>query len=258
MVSKSSEGDRLQPLLLVDKAVVRRHFARAVATYDLQARVQAAMAQHICALLPRQSYGAVLEIGCGTGLLTRAVAAKLSFASYTANDLVPECAAALHAALPQARFIAGDMDSLVLGGGYDLVLANASLQWSHNLPLLLARLYAALHQGGVLAFSLFGQRNLWQIREYFGVGLEGLPLEAMRAVLPAGRLLHLEQEEQDCVFASPMAVLRHLQQTGVNTFGGRVQPFGRAALRAFEQEYRARYACTLTYQPQYIVLSKTV
>jgi malonyl-CoA O-methyltransferase len=249
------QGTAPQPAQPVDKALVRRRFARAVPTYDAQAKVQAAMARHLCSLLPTRHYGAVLEIGCGTGLLTREVAEKLSFSSYTANDLVPECGVGLQALLPQARFIAGDMDSLALAGGYDLVLANASLQWSHALPALLDRLYAALAVGGLLAFSLFGQRNLWQIREYFGVGLAGLPLEAVGGLVQ-GRLLHLEEEEQECCFDSPLAVLRHLQQTGVNAVGGSVAVLSPAALRRFDQEYRARYACRLTYQPQYIVLCK--
>ena len=93
---------------------------------------------------------------------------------------MPECAAHLAGILPEARFLADNIDGVApqvahtRAGTFDLIISNACLQWSRRLPETLHALRDCLTSGGVLAFSLFGQDKLREIRALFGAGLPTL------------------------------------------------------------------------------------
>lgn len=78
---------------MVDKAEVKCRFRRSVESYEDNAYVQKAIVNRLYELLqdhlsytPRK----VLEIGCGTGLLTRKLLTALSSGQLFINDLVEE------------------------------------------------------------------------------------------------------------------------------------------------------------------------
>ena len=245
---------------MCDDERIRRHFRRSLTTYDANAAVQRGMAETLAALLPAREYAAILEIGCGTGQLTRLLAGRFSCREYLANDLVPECAAHLAGILPEARFLAGNIDGVApqlahtRAGTFDLIISNACLQWSRRLPETLHALRDCLTSGGVLAFSLFGQDNLREIRALFGAGLPTLTREALCALLPAGTVLTVHEEHCTLPFPSLLDALRHLKRTGVNAFGSAA--LSRQTLRALEARFRTDYARTLTYHPVYIVMQR--
>ena len=69
---------------------VRRRFARAAATYDAHAEAQQRICRHLVEMLPDDELGRfrrVLEIGCGSGCLTRALMARIDGGDWTLNDL---------------------------------------------------------------------------------------------------------------------------------------------------------------------------
>ena len=69
---------------------VRRRFARAAATYDAHAEAQQRICRHLVEMLPDDELGRfqrVLEIGCGSGCLTRALMAWIDGGDWTLNDL---------------------------------------------------------------------------------------------------------------------------------------------------------------------------
>lgn len=77
--------------------------------------------------------------------------------------------------------------------------------------------YAALNEQGWLCFSTFGPKNLIEIKELTGQGLNYWNLENWNSALTqAGfEILHLAQSETQLYFDSPKAVLQHLKATGV-------------------------------------------
>ncbi|MDB5103302.1 MAG: bioD [Fibrobacteres bacterium] len=69
-------------------------FDRAASTYGAHAQVQEAMAADLIGLLPDTEIpainaGAILEMGCGTGLFTRRIRARFPDASMTVTDAAP-------------------------------------------------------------------------------------------------------------------------------------------------------------------------
>jgi trans-aconitate 2-methyltransferase len=111
--------------------------------YDLLALVQ-----------PRPNLRAV-DLGCGTGELTRVLHERLALRDTLGLDSSETMLAdsASHA-VPGLRFERGDINEFEADGGYDLVFSNAALHWLPDHPALFARLGAALAPAGQLAVQM--------------------------------------------------------------------------------------------------------
>ncbi|KQR02624.1 methyltransferase domain-containing protein [Deinococcus sp. Leaf326] len=115
---------------------------------------RSAPAQDLQALVPVRDYHNIVDLGCGTGEQARQLAERFPAAQVLGLDSSAEmlAQAAGGPATPNLRFEQGDIAGLT--GEYDLIYANASLQWLPNHPALLARLWARLRPGGVLAVQV--------------------------------------------------------------------------------------------------------
>lgn len=115
---------------------------------------RSAPAQDLQALIPARDYRSVVDLGCGTGEQARQLAGRFPAAQVLGLDSSAEMLAQAteKQAAPNLRFEQGDIVGLT--GEYDLIYANASLQWLPDHPALLARLWARLRPGGVLAVQV--------------------------------------------------------------------------------------------------------
>lgn len=109
----------------------------------------------LLALLEPVPGGRMLDLGCGTGALTAEAHRRLGAADTLGIDssaaMLAEAAALDVAGL---RFAEGDIATLDEDGGWDVVLANAALQWAPDHPAVLARWRRALEPGGQLAVQV--------------------------------------------------------------------------------------------------------
>jgi malonyl-CoA O-methyltransferase len=119
----------------------------------------------------------VLDAGCGTGLLTRALRSRYPAAQLVGIDLSP-------AMLRQASFPGGlwgrlaqrvrgtaalhacaDIERLPLAGAsVDLVCSGFALEWVADLRRALAELHRVLARGGLLMFATLGPDTLKELR----------------------------------------------------------------------------------------------
>ncbi len=101
--------------------------------------------------------GRVVDLGCGTGVLTRALHERTRAAETVGVD---RSAAMLEQSAQHAgggvRFEAGDIAEFtgLDGGGLDVIFANASIQWVDDHESLFPRLAATLKPGGQLAVQM--------------------------------------------------------------------------------------------------------
>ena len=244
----------------MDKRRIQQRFSRAFAHYDQQALAQQRIHQRLTALLPlmeRRDFQHILEIGCGTGGLTRQLMRHLNAQRWTLNDLC-DIAPHLTQVLPQSfRFYAGDAERLPWPEQYDLIAGASVVQWFADPAGFIARCQVRLKKRGFLLLSTFGAENLSEIRQLTGVGLNYPSPAQWRRWLSAGfELLSLEQENIVLHFDSPLAVLRHLKHTGVTATGR--QAWTKGGLQHFCRQYQRQFASAhdqvrLTYAPVYLL-----
>jgi malonyl-CoA O-methyltransferase len=248
-----------------DKALVRDRFGRSLAGYDGEAAVQRGMAVGLVEEILNHGgdgFDSALEIGCGTGLLSRELARRLHIRKFVANDLVAECGPRVEDAVEQMAgaafgFHPGDIERIDLPpAAFDLVASNAVFHWLDDPAGLLDRLADTLRSGGLLAFTTFGPDNLREVAAVGGKGLDYRSIDEVAALVERRfSILHRRENREVLRFSSPRRVLEHLRCTGAN--GLERAGWTRGVLRAFEGEYRERFGAddgvTLTYHPMSFV-----
>lgn len=143
------------------KQTVARRFDAAAASYEGAASVQGAIALELCEqvlALPLAPSPRVLEVGCGTGFLTRAMHPRLPGCRWIATDLSPRmverCALRLDPRIA-LRVMDGEWPDLP-EGRFDLVVSSMAVQWFEDVVAGLRRLRRLLGPGGWLAVTTLG------------------------------------------------------------------------------------------------------
>src|SRR5262249_60599629 len=123
----------------------------------LQARVGADLLERLEPF--RSSPGVVLDLGSGTGRITRELKRRYPRARVIALDIAPGMLReARRHQRPWRRFdrVCGDALRLPLrDGSIDLIFSNLMLQWCEPLAVTLAEVRRVLKSSGFFAFSTF-------------------------------------------------------------------------------------------------------
>ncbi|HOI26502.1 MAG TPA: malonyl-ACP O-methyltransferase BioC [Paludibacteraceae bacterium] len=243
---------------LVAENLVERRFSRARMSYGHSALAQRSIAESLVEMLPLCSVESVLEIGCGTGFLTRTLLQKRTPSVLHLNDISSGFDSAFCdlQGFQDFRCICGDAEKYPWPRQYDWVLSSSAIQWFSDFRTFVPRIAHYINDGGLLAFSTFGQKNMQEIRAVEGVGLDYFTQEDLEKCLMSNfRTLECREETIELTFDSPHQVLRHLRDTGVNALVSELWTPSR--LRRFESTYEQLFSkdgkVTLTYHPIYYV-----
>lgn len=233
----------------MNKDLIQARFSKALSDYNENARIQKKMAEHLAGLLSRKSYKNILEIGCGTGFLTELLNKTIKFESYTAIDIVEDCRSYINHINPNINFIQADIENFSPEFAPDLIISNASLQWTENFEKTVKKLKNCLNKDGELIFSTFGTENFKEISLITGTSLNYYSLKALEELFPDS---YICPEIHIMAFETPKDVLKHLQLTGVNAVESK--SWTKKDLLKFENAYRnlCSKRPTLTYNPIYI------
>ncbi|MDB5410691.1 MAG: methyltransferase protein [Rhodospirillales bacterium] len=98
--------------------------------------------------------GPIIELGCGTGVHTRAIAARWPDHAVTGFDLSAEMLGQASREPSRIRWQQGDIASWHAEERQALVFSNATLQWVDDHAQLMPRLMRHLAAGGVLAIQM--------------------------------------------------------------------------------------------------------
>lgn len=156
------------------KEQVVKRFNRSAETYDQYAVVQKKMAHRILLTLQTLDLKVknILELGCGTGYLTRLLLDHYPRAEVTAVDLAEkmiETARQKTEPSARVRFFVGDAENLDqnLLGTFDLIVSNAMIQWLVSPRETLSGWASFLKPNGWLVASTFGPDTFQELRALF-------------------------------------------------------------------------------------------
>ncbi len=128
------------------------------ALYDQKHNFVFNYGQDLVPLLDPRPGERILDLGCGTGHLTHAIAA--SGAQVVGIDSSPEMIAAAHAAYPDITFHLMDAREFVFAEPFDAVFSNAVLHWIAEAEQVAQRVAAALKPGGRFVAEFGGKGNV--------------------------------------------------------------------------------------------------
>jgi len=235
---------------LARKTRVGAAFGAVADHYEESAHVQRAVAMHLAEMAGRARPGRtarILEIGCGTGLLTREIRARWPAAELVATDLAPEMIDVAARSGLAARLMAMDGEAPAFDGPwFDLILSSLAFQWFDDLPRALARLHGLLRPGGSLYFATMGSESFasWRaahLAEGLTPGLADYPdLPALRAMLAPYADAFACDEHHPLPTRGGRALMAHFHAIGAHVPRAGHRPLGPAALRRVIANFDAR------------------
>jgi malonyl-CoA O-methyltransferase len=239
----------------LDRARLRASFERASAGYEAAAGLQARIAAELLERLAlfRFAPAVVLDLGSGTGRVTRELKRRYPRACVIALDLAPGMLReARRHQRPWRRFarVCGDALRLPLrDGSVDLIFSNLMLQWCEPLPAALAEVRRVLKANGFFAFSTFGPDTLYELRSawaqvdgYNHVNHFSDMHEVGDALVQAGLMEPvLDVDRIEAGYPDVLTLMRDLKAIGAhNVTAGRSRALtGRARLARVQQAYES-------------------
>ncbi len=145
-----------------EKGQIVQAFSGAATTYE-----QAAVAQKVIAArladkvmeLSLPSAPRVLEIGCGTGFLSRLLLERIEGGTWTLSDISPAMIERCQENITDSRVrwhVMDGEDPDLPPQSFDLIVSSLAVQWFSDLPAALKRLRALLSPQGHLLFVTLG------------------------------------------------------------------------------------------------------
>jgi malonyl-CoA O-methyltransferase len=276
---------------LINKKRVQQHFDKYAAVYDSYAELQIDMANVLLKKInTASSPSRILEIGCGTGNLTKMILDTYPDADLTINDISPRmlevAVSKLHNQAGKINIINGDAEEWLgrvnqqqelSSNAWGLILSNAVFQW-FNHPLDVAKACLKLLQpDGKLAFSTFGPRTFQEMHHAFCSAEQRLGLPALRrgqtfmtktdwenAFLNSGWTFQWFEEERILHFDTVLEFLYSVKKIGASNAlqykKGQQEGLSKAVLKEMEHCYVEYYTdpegIRVTYHLCYGVLSR--
>lgn len=231
-------------------------FSAAAATYDRHASVHERVADRVLRLVPNTLRPVrILDVGCGTGILTERIAGTFPDATVYALDpargMIAEARKRLKAR-PNIKWMAKGLSALDRQTPFDLVVSSSSLHWIVPMEKAFQTLRAVVADGAHVVFGLMARGTFSELHAARARIAPHKPVKAvlpkaedvLRAVKTAGfQTLHSEQEETRIFFPTASDFLRAIHEQGVT--GGLISvsdpPLNRGEIQKLIADYDAHY-----------------
>ncbi len=243
---------------------IGRSFANAAHSYDahavLQREIGTRLLDHLnfIKLQPKR----ILDIGCGTGFLTRALQKRYPKADVYGLDLaegmLKQAKSHTYIRLPwkgKRQWLAADAQQLPFANaGFDLVCSSLAMQWVNEPAIMMQEMRRVLAVDGLILFATFGRQTLFELRQTLAsispdhTGLV-LPFPDVTSLGDALSRLALHDVVCDTdvlrlSYPDTMSLVRELKGLGASAAAIPHRPkglYGRKLLRELDQSYRQQH-----------------
>jgi malonyl-ACP O-methyltransferase BioC len=224
----------MQPVANLKKEV-KIAFNSSYKTYDHNADVQYRVGLSLIKQIPQESFAKVIDLGCGTGLITEKLLATIIYQEIHVCDFASNLLAIAKARLQNHHVIFHEYDfERAAYKNFDLVFANMSFQWSMDFCALLSNVFKNLSKNGILCFSMPIHGTFPELPE--GSRNRFLEIEFIEASLRqiGYKILAISTENINVEFTSLLEALKSIKNSGASTItngGKNTVIFGKKALK---------------------------
>ncbi|NLI58466.1 MAG: malonyl-ACP O-methyltransferase BioC [Clostridium sp.] len=266
---------------MIDKEKLKRRFSRNARQYDKYAKVQKNMGDILIEKIKstKTQYKNILEIGCGTGYVTKALCEHFKNSNITAIDIAPGMISHVKSKISDTRvgFICGDVEEMDFDKDFDLILSNAAFQWFNNLENTFKKLVKTLAPKGFMCFSTFGENTFIELKKcyektssYFGIKDTIYPSQPFLSlkdykkicsgILDKSHTLSLMETYEYEYFNCCKDFLYSIKKIGANNSQKRsniVHPnFIDKVINTYDKDYRKDNKVLATYHNLFVFISK--
>ncbi|MEE9369069.1 MAG: methyltransferase domain-containing protein [Pontiella sp.] len=255
--------------------MVSNRFSAAADTYDRHARPQLTLAQSVLSMLPELYPEQILELGSGTGLLTRLLTERFPDVPIHAVDIsekMVEHSRAKFLTDSNIKWIVDDAQTFWSGDRYPLIVSSSALHWVTDLRATCDNIFQSLEPGGTFSLGMMLRGSLKELHELrIAIAPEKTPsitlptYEEVKAYLQAAgfNLERRKHSEEEIIYDDAKSFFKAIHEQGVT--GGKVSagnaPLTRSELSQLVVDYQETYASnggvSATYETAMFLLTKT-
>ena len=240
----------------LDKAKIKQSFAAAAASYDAVAALQRQVGLDLLKKCPLQAEaGLVMDLGAGTGFLTRALAVAEHQSLLAVDIAMPMLLSNRQKNQSLAvDYLCADAEKLPLANAsLQQIYSNLALQWCEDLLAVFGDCHRVLQQDGQLVLATFGPATLkelktaWAKVDDFAHVNQFYSLQNIKDFLQQAGFSHLSLESviYQTQYDSVLDLMHELKQIGAhNVSDARSKTLTtKAALKTLISAYPKNWEC---------------
>ncbi len=237
---------------------VKKAFNQAADQYDASCALQLNTGLTLIDLLKNYCTNStnILDAGCGTGIITKELAARFQYKTFYAIDIADQLLAHakeklnpfnIHVELADYN----DLPNVL----FDMIYANLSLHWSDNFGKTLVSMHSKLNENGMLAFSMPLLGTFEEIKNDCSINTFHELMQIEKHILDAGfNIIHMKTQEIIFAFDNALKALRSIKSVGADYVAEKNRNISFKKMRKFIQSNNNLF--TLSYRIGYFIVKK--